>query len=205
MRKTSFQDRLTCDALKAVIPPDIHAEEIAVRMGCPWIDPEDYTKFLRELSGRQSWDTRCEVKYSPVTGEFDVLQAGSRKDINVNEGTTYGTGKLTMYEIAQKMLNQRRIAVMTTVPSPKDASKTISRTDPVETKKAMEKAKLIEAKFSEWIFADPNRKAKYERRYNDLFNSLVGRKYDGSHLTFEGQSATFDHASYSLYQRSNRL
>lgn len=179
------------DALKAIIPPDIHAEEIAVRMGCPWIDPEDYTKFLQELSGRRSWDTRCEVKYSPVTGEFDILQAGSRKDINVNEGTTYGTDKLTMYEIAQKMLNQRRIAVMTTVPSPKDASKMISRTDPVETRKAMEKAKLIEAKFSEWIFSDPERKARYERRYNDLFNSLIGRKYDGSHLTFSGQSAAF--------------
>ena len=179
------------DALRAVIPEDIHAEEIAVRMGCPWIDPEDYTKFLHELSGRRAEDTRCEVKYSPITGEFDILQAGSRKDLNVNEGTTYGTNKLTMYEIAQKMLNQRRIAVMTSVSSPRDPSKMISRTDPVETRKAMEKAKLIETKFSEWIFADPERKAKYERRYNNLFNSLVGRKYDGSHLTFGGQSAAF--------------
>lgn len=179
------------DALRAVIPEDIHAEEIAVRMGCPWIDPEDYTKFLHELSGRRAEDTRCEVNYSPITGEFDILQAGSRKDLNVNEGTTYGTNKLTMYEIAQKMLNQRRIAVMTSVSSPRDPSKMISRTDPVETRKAMEKAKLIETKFSEWIFADPERKAKYERRYNNLFNSLVGRKYDGSHLTFGGQSAAF--------------
>ncbi|MCQ2419939.1 MAG: YodL domain-containing protein [Clostridia bacterium] len=179
------------EALKEVIPEDIHAEEIAVRLGCPWIDPVDYTKFLQELSGRQSWDTRCEVKYSPVTGEFDIMQAGSRKDLNVNEGTTYGTDRLTMYEIAQKLLNQRRIAVMMTVPSPKDPSKTVTRTDPVETKKALEKARIIEEKFAEWIFADPARKAKYERRYNDLFNSLVGRKYDGSHLTFEGQSAAF--------------
>ena len=179
------------NALQEVIPDDIHAEEIAVRLGCPWIDPVDYTKFLQELSGRQSWDTRCEVKYSPVTGEFDIMQAGSRKDLNVNEGTTYGTDRLTMYEIAQKLLNQRRIAVMMTVPSPKDPSKTVSRTDPAETKKALEKARIIEEKFAEWIFADPARKAKYERRYNDLFNSLVGRKYDGSHLTFDGQSAAF--------------
>ena len=191
MAKNNPDFQRNVDALQEVIPDDIHAEEIAVRMGCPWIDAEDYTKFLQELSGRRSWDTRCEVKYSPVTGEFDIMQAGSRKDINVNEGTTYGTGKLTMYEIAQKLLNQRRIAVMMTVPSPKDASKTVTRTDPVETKKAMEKAKLIEEKFAEWIFADPARRAKYERRYNDLFNSLVGRKYDGSHLTFDGQSASF--------------
>lgn len=191
MAKNNPDFQRNVDALQEVIPDDIHAEEIAVRMGCPWIDAEDYTKFLQELSGRRSWDTRCEVKYSPVTGEFDIMQAGSRKDINVNEGTTYGTDKLTMYEIAQKLLNQRRIAVMMTVPSPKDASKTVTRTDPVETKKAMEKAKLIEEKFAEWIFADPARRAKYERRYNDLFNSLVGRKYDGSHLTFDGQSASF--------------
>lgn len=191
MAKENPDFQRNVEALTKVIPEDIHAEEISVRLGCAWIDPEDYTKFLQELSGRRTWDTRCEVKYSPVTGEFDILQAGSRKDINVNEGTTYGTDKLTMYEIAQKLLNQRRIAVMMSVPSPKDPSKTVTRTDPVETRKAMEKAKLIEEKFAEWIFADPERKAKYERRYNDLFNSLVGRKYDGSHLTFEGQSAAF--------------
>lgn len=191
MAKDNPEFQRNAEALKEVIPEDIHAEEIAVRLGCPWIDAEDYTKFLQHLAGRQSWDTRCEVKYSAVTGEFDILQAGSRKDINMNEGTVYGTERLTMYEIAQKLLNQRRIAVMMSVPSPKDPSKMVSRTDPVETRKAMEKAKVIEEKFSEWIFADPARKAKYERRYNDLFNSLVGRKYDGSHLTFEGQAADF--------------
>jgi N12 class adenine-specific DNA methylase len=180
------------DALTAVIPEDIHAEEITVRMGCTWIDAEDYTDFLHTLSGRDSWDIRCEVTYTPQTGEFDIMKAGSRKDLNVNEGTTYGTDSLTMYEIALKMLNQTRIVVNKTVPSPKDPSKTITRVDPEKTRLAQEKAKQIEAKFKEWIFADPKRKEKYEKRYNELFNALVGRQYDGSRLTFNGMATDFE-------------
>ncbi len=180
------------EALQAVIPENIHAEEITVRMGCAWIDAEDYTSFLHMLSGRDSWDIRCEVTYIPQTGEFDILKAGSRKDLNVNEGTTYGTDSLTMYEIALKMLNQTRIVVNKTVPSPKDPSKTITRVDPEKTRLAQEKAKQIEAKFKEWIFADPKRKDKYEKRYNELFNALVGRQYDGSRLTFNGMATDFE-------------
>ena len=180
------------EALQAVIPENIHAEEITVRMGCTWIDAEDYTSFLHMLSGRDSWDIRCEVTYIPQTGEFDILKAGSRKDLNLNEGTTYGTDSLTMYEIALKMLNQTRIVVNKTVPSPKDPSKTITRVDPEKTRLAQEKAKQIEANFKEWIFADPKRKEKYEKRYNELFNALVGRQYDGSRLTFNGMATDFE-------------
>lgn len=180
------------EALQGVIPETIHAEEITVRMGCSWIDAQDYTKFLHTLSGRDSWDIRCEVTYIPQTGEYDILKAGSRKDLNVNEGTTYGTDSLTMYEVALKMLNQTRIVVNKTVPSPKDPSKTVTRVDSEKTRLAQEKAKQIEAKFAEWIFADPERKAKYEKIYNDRFNALVGRQYDGSRLTFNGMANDFE-------------
>ena len=180
------------EALNSVMPETIHAEEITVRMGCSWIDAEDYTKFLHMLSGRESWDIRSEVTYIPQTGEFAIMKAGSRKDLNVNEGTTFGTDSLTMYEIAEKMLNQTRIVVNKTIPSPKDPSKTVTRVDPEKTRLAQEKAKQIEAKFAEWIFADPQRKAKYEKRYNDRFNALVGRQYDGSRLTFAGMANDFE-------------
>ena len=180
------------EALNAVMPETIHAEEITVRMGCSWIDAEDYTKFLHMLSGRESWDIRSEVTYIPQTGEFAIMKAGSRKDLNVNEGTTFGTDSLTMYEIAEKMLNQTRIVVNKTIPSPKDPSKTVTRVDPEKTRLAQEKAKQIEAKFADWIFADPQRKAKYEKRYNDRFNALVGRQYDGSRLTFAGMANDFE-------------
>ncbi|MCR4644557.1 MAG: DEAD/DEAH box helicase family protein [Oscillospiraceae bacterium] len=178
-------------ALTAVIPADIKAEEISVRMGCAWIDPEDYTKFLTHLSGRRSYAQRCEVSYSSVTGEFDILNAGSKQDLNQNESVTYGTKDLTMYELAKRILNQRRIVVYKEMPDPKDPTRTVTRTDATATKIAIEKANAIKAAFKEWIFADPERKAKYERRYNDIFNSLVGREYDGSKLTFDGLVSDF--------------
>lgn len=174
-------------ALEKVMPEDIKAEEIAVQMGCPWIDAEDYTAFLTHLSGRSRFNARnSDVSYSAVTGEFSIMNAGSKKDLNVNETTTYGTADLNMYQLAEKLLNQRRIAVMKEVPSKKDPTKVVTRTDPRATKIAIEKAKKIKEEFKKWIFEDPARKEKYERRYNDIFNSLVGREYDGSKLSFPG-------------------
>ena len=179
-------------ALEKVLPEDIKAEEIAVQMGCPWIDAEDYTAFLTHLSGRARYNARnCDVSYSPVTGEFSVMNAGSKKDLNVNEVTTYGTADLNMYQLAEKLLNQRRIAVMREYPNKKDPSKVVTRTDPKATKIAIEKSKKIKEEFKKWIFEDPARKEKYERRYNDIFNSLVGREYDGSKLTFPGLENNF--------------
>ena len=96
-----------------------------------------------------------------------------------------------MYQLAEKILNQRRIAVKCEKPNPTDPSKTITKTDPKATKIALEKAKLIREEFRKWIFSDNTRKEKYERKYNDIFNSIVGRNYDGSHLTFAGMTNDF--------------
>ncbi|MGN0585196.1 MAG: hypothetical protein ACI4JD_07055 [Ruminococcus sp.] len=116
---------------------------------------------------------KCDVSYSHVTGEFEVMNAGIKKDLNLAETTTYGTADLNMYQLAEKILNQRRIVVQREKPYPKDPSKTITKTDPRATKIALEKAKIIRDEFKKWIFADPERKEKYERKYNDIFNSLV--------------------------------
>lgn len=191
--KTNPKYERNIQALEKVIPEDIKAEEISVQLGCSWIDTQDYTDFLAHLSGRQNYNTRnCEVTYSAVTGEFDILNAGSRKELNVNETSTYGTADMNMYKIAERLLNQRRIVIQQTFPNPNDPTKKITRTDPKATKLAMEKAKLIKAEFKKWIFADPARKEKYERKYNNIFNSLVGREYDGSNLTFAGMSTGFN-------------
>ena len=186
--KTSPIYEKNIEALKEVIPEDIKAEEISVQMGCSWIEAADYTRFLQHLSGRTGNhnNRQCDVTYSSVTGEFSVLNAGSQKNLNVNESTTYGTSVYNMYQLAEKILNQRRIVVMTEKPHPTDPDKTVTRTDAKQTKIALDKAKLIREEFNKWIFADPERKAKYERKYNDIFNSLVGREYDGSKLTFPG-------------------
>lgn len=186
--KTSPVYEKNVNALRKVLPDDIRAEEIVVQMGCPWIDAEDYTKFLQHLSGRTGYynNRECDVTYSAVTGEFSVLNAGSQKNLNVNESTTYGTSVYNLYQLAEKILNQRRIVVMTEKPHPTDPDKTVTRTDAKQTKIALDKAKLIREEFNKWIFTDTERKAKYERKYNDIFNSLVGREYDGSKLTFPG-------------------
>lgn len=189
--KTNPEYKHNADELKKVIPEDIKAEEISVQMGCAWIEPQDYAEFLEYLSGHQNNNFRkCSVNYSPITGEFEVINT-KKQELNINETTTYGTADYNMYQLAEKILNQRRIAVMREKPNPKDPSKIITRTDPKATKIALEKAKLIRAEFAKWIFADPERKAKYERKYNDIFNSIIGRDYDGSHLTFSGMKNDF--------------
>lgn len=178
-------------ALKEVLPVDIPASEISVSMGAAWVDPEDYTAFLEHLSGRPYYHSLgMEVRHSDVTGEYSIPNSKSKKlDLNTAESTTYGTPDYNMYALAERILNQRRIEVKMQVTDPKDPSKAIMRTDVKATKLANEKAKEIRKEFEKWLFADPARKEKYEAKYNQLFNSLVPRKYDGSRLTFNGMSA----------------
>ncbi len=179
------------EALKKVIPEDIKAEEITVQMGCSWIDEEDYTKFLEHLSGRKPGSRNCDVTYSALTGEFSVNQSRSKIGLNVNETKTYGTADFSLYNLAEKILNQRRIVVKREVVDSVDPSKKVTRTDVKATKLANDMAKQIKQEFKKWIFEDKDRKEKYERRYNNIFNSLVGRSYDGSNLTFPGMSSDF--------------
>ncbi|MBR6925549.1 MAG: DEAD/DEAH box helicase family protein, partial [Oscillospiraceae bacterium] len=179
------------EALTKVIPEDIKIDEITVQMGCSWIDAEDYTKFLNHLSGRSAYSRFGEVSYSALTGEFTVTNSRARTGFNVNESQTYGTQNFSLYALAEKILNQRRIAVNIQVPNPKDPSKNVTRTDVKATKIANDVAKKIKQEFKKWIFADEARREKYERRYNNIFNSLVGRSYDGSKLTFPGLKSDF--------------
>ena len=179
------------EALKEVIPKDIKAEEITVQMGCAWIDTSDYTKFLDHLSGRNQYTRLGEVSYSTVTGEFTVTNSRAKLGFNVNESKTYGTSDLSLYSLAEKILNQRRIVIKRNIPDPLDPSKEVSRTDVKATKIANDMARKIKQEFKNWIFADPDRRNKYERRYNNIFNSLVGRTYDGSKLTFSGMNSDF--------------
>lgn len=193
MAKTNPDFERNVTALEKVIPEDIKAEEIDASMGVPWVDEKDYTEFLAYLSGRGNSNARnCEVKYSAETGNFEVINAGSKKNLNLNETTTYGTADYSLYALAEKILNQKRISVSVKVPHPTDPGKIITQTDSKRTRIALEKAKKIKEEFQKWIFADEGRKAKYEQRYNNIFNSLVGREYDGSNLTFDGLNNNFE-------------
>ena len=191
--QTGLEYKRNVEALKKVIPEDIKAENISVRMSVPWIDSEDYTKFIKHLAGRSNNAANGEVAYSKATGEFNVTgaRAKNRQSFNFNENSTYGTKDFSLYALAEKSLNQRQIVIKVERPHPDDPSKTVMKTDHKATKMALEKARLIKDEFKKWIFSDDQRRNKYERKYNDIFNCLVGREYDGSKLTFPGMISDF--------------
>jgi len=184
---------LNVKALQKVIPEDIKAENISVRMGVTWIDGEDYTAFMRHLSKRTTHSKNGEVTYFPATGIFEVSSAKIREKggLNINEHTTYGTADYSLYALTEKILNQRQIVVKYETPHPDEPSKTIIKTNHKATKMALEKARAIKEAFKSWIFADETRRNKYEKKYNNMFNCLVGREYDGSKLTFAGLKSDF--------------
>ncbi len=175
------------EALKEVIPEDIPAEEISVRMGCTWIDDTDYTEFLHELSGRTEYNrSNHTVHYLPGSASFDVENARSKFNLNVNETKVYGISKeYNMYRIAEALLNQKKVKVFY---KDNDGNRI---TDHEGTRAANKCGEKINEKFKEWIFKDAARKEKYVRRYNDMFNTIVGRTYDGSNLTFNGMNSDF--------------
>nr|WP_303789391.1 YodL domain-containing protein [Ruminococcus flavefaciens] len=182
------------EALKAVIPEDIGAAEISVDLGCTWIDTADYEDFMRSLSGRTEYDSRnFGLRFSEITGKFSIENARTRNQsaLNPNEVSTYGTEDMNMYHILENLLNQKKIQVFDYFPDPQDPKKVKSVLNKNKTQIAQSKAKAIKGKFSEWIFATEERKEKYVRRYNEKFNNLVGRSYDGSHLTFSGMADGF--------------
>ncbi len=189
---SSYENNVS--ALKEVIPEEIGAAEISVDIGCTWIDTDDYEKFMRSLSGRTEYDSRFySVRFSEITGKFSIENAHSRNGENYrpNEISTYGTEDMNMYHIMENLLNQKKIQVFDYFPDPKDPNKVKSVLNKNKTQVAQSKAKAIKQKFTEWIFASEERREKYVKRYNEKFNNLVGRSYDGSHLTFSGIANNF--------------
>ena len=189
------------EALKEIIPEDIGATEISVDLGCTWIDTEDYEAFIRSLSGRSENDPKdSSVQFSNVTGQFKVGSSRSRTSeiFNTNEISTYGTEDMNMYRIIENLLNQRKVQVFDYIPDPQKEGKLKSVINSYKTKIAQSKAKEIKKAFSEWIFATDERKEKYVKRYNERFNSIVGRSYDGSHLTFTGLANKFELRKHQL-------
>lgn len=182
------------EALREVIPEDIGAAEISADIGCTWIDTEDYEEFMRHLSGRTLYDSRnFSLRFSEITGKFTIENAHTRQmsKLNTNEISTYGSEDMNMYYIFQNLLNQQKIQVFDYFPDPNNPNKNKSVLNKNKTQVAQAKAKAIKQKFSEWIFATEERKEKYVKRYNEKFNCLVGRSYNGEHLTFVGMASDF--------------
>lgn len=168
------------EALMKVVPKDLDASEISVRIGANWIDVADYNKFLNEYAHANTY-------YYPVTrtklGEYKI--EGKTSDRSVAATETFGTSRMNSYQIFENLLNQRDILVRD---RREEGDKVWYEINTKETQLAKEKARLMKEAFRNWLWKDIGRREKYVAKYNYLFNSIRGREYDGSHQTFPGMN-----------------
>lgn len=170
------------EALMKVVPKDLEASEISVRIGANWIDVADYNNFLNEYAHANTY-------YYPVTrtklGEYKI--EGKTSDRSVAATETFGTSRMNSYQIFENLLNQRDILVRD---RREEGDKVWYEINTKETQIAKEKARLMKEAFRNWLWEDMGRREKYVAKYNYLFNSIRGREYDGSHQTFPGMNTS---------------
>ena len=170
------------EALMKVVPKDLDASEISVRIGANWIDIADYNKFLNEYA-------KANTYLYPVTrttlGEYKI--EGKYQDHSIAANQTYGTNRMSSYHIFENLLNQRDILVRD---RREEDSRVWYEINTKETQLAKEKARLMKEAFKNWLWNDMGRREKYVAKYNYLFNSIRGREYDGSHQTFPGMNTS---------------
>lgn len=170
------------EALMKVVPKDLEASEISVRIGANWIDVADYNNFLNEYAHANTY-------YYPVTrtklGEYKIENKTADRSVAATE--TFGTSRMNSYQIFENLLNQRDILVRD---RREEGDKVWYEINTKETQLAKEKARLMKEAFRNWLWEDMGRREKYVAKYNYLFNSIRGREYDGSHQTFPGMNAS---------------
>ncbi|WP_417120176.1 LPD25 domain-containing protein [Ruminococcus bicirculans (ex Wegman et al. 2014)] len=168
------------EALLKVVPKDLEASEISVRIGANWIDVADYNKFLNEYA-------KANTFFYPVSrttlGEYKI--EGKNADHSIAATETFGTSRMNSYQIFENLLNQRDVLVRDRRESD---GKVWYEINTKETQLAKEKARLMKEAFRNWLWKDMGRREKYVAKYNYLFNSIRGREYDGSHQTFPGMN-----------------
>lgn len=177
---SSFEKNVA--ALEKVIPKNLEASEISVRIGANWIDVEDYNRFLKEYAKADT-----SIFGHPVTrtrmGEYKI--EGKYQDRSIAAYQTYGTSRMSSYHIFENLLNQRDVVIR----DRKEVDgKVYYEVNAKETQLAKEKARQMKEAFKNWVWEDIDRREKYVERYNELFNAIRGREYDGSHQTFPGMN-----------------
>ncbi|RKI38504.1 DNA helicase [bacterium D16-51] len=173
-------------ALEKVIPKDLPASEISVRLGTTWIPQEDIQQFMMELLTPSSYAAgRLQVRYTAYNGDWFIENKSS--DIgNVKADSTYGTKRASAYRIMEDTLNLRDTRIFDYVYDEHNNKKAVLNHK--ETTAAQAKQEVIKQAFQDWIWKDPERRNRLVRYYNDIFNSIRPREYDGSHITFGGIS-----------------
>lgn len=174
------------EALKKVIPKDLSAAEISVRLGATWIPQEDIQRFVMELLTPSSYAAgRLKVRYTPINGDWFIENKSSDMG-NVKADSTYGTKRASAYRIIEDTLNLRDTRIFDYVYDEHGNKKAVFNAK--ETTAAQAKQEAIKQAFQDWLWKDPERRNRLVRYYNDTFNSVRPREYDGSHITFGGIS-----------------
>ena len=177
---------LNVEALKQVIPKDLSAAEIAVRLGTTWIPESDIQQFVMELLTPSSHAAgRIKVRYTPYNGDWFIENKTSDFD-NVKADSTYGTKRASAYRIIEDTLNLKDTRIFDYVYDEHGNKKAVFNHK--ETTAAQAKQEVIKQAFQDWIWKDPERRNRLVRYYNDTFNSKRPREYDGRHITFGGIS-----------------
>ena len=174
------------EALKKVIPKDLSAAEISVRLGATWIPQEDIQRFVMELLTPSSYAAgRLKVRYTPINGDWFIENKSSDMG-NVKADSTYGTKRASAYRIIEDTLNLRDTRIFDYVYDEHGNKKAVFNAK--ETTAAQAKQEVIKQAFQDWLWKDPERRNRLVCYYNDTFNSVRPREYDGSHITFGGIS-----------------
>jgi len=177
---------LNVEALKQVIPKDLSAAEIAVRLGTTWIPESDIQQFVMELLTPSSHAAgRIKVRYTPYNGDWFIENKTSDYG-NVKADSTYGTKRASAYRIIEDTLNLKDTRIFDYIYDEHGNKKAVFNHK--ETTAAQAKQEVIKQAFQDWIWKDPERRNRLVRFYNDTFNSVRPREYDGRHITFGGIS-----------------
>ena len=178
--------RRNVEALEAVQPQDLGAGEIGVRIGANWVPVEVYQQFMRELLTPQYYvRDRIRILRSEATGQWAITEKNADRG-NVKANTTYGTKRMSAYHILEQTLNQKDVRVFDYIDGENGKKRPVLNKK--ETAIAQDRQELIKQKFAEWIWKDIDRRELLCRIYNETFNGVRPREYDGRHIRFEGMN-----------------
>jgi N12 class adenine-specific DNA methylase len=178
---------INVEALKAIQPKDLEAGEIGVRLGATWIDPSYIQDFMYELLDTTYYNKRLyQVQYHSFTGEWQVTGKGRAQYSDIHATVTYGTKRMNAYQILDDTLNLRDVRVYDLKEDADGRERRVLNKK--ETMLAQQKQELIKQKFRDWLWSDPERRQTLVKQYNELFNSVRPREYDGSHIIFSGMN-----------------
>ena len=178
--------KVNVEALQKVQPKDLTASEISVRLGATWLPPDEVQEFifhLLETPRYAQWNIK--VHFSPFTSEWNI-EGKSYDKGNVRAYNTYGTSRINAYKIIEETLNLKDVRIFDYIEDDEGKKKAVLNKK--ETAIAQSKQEMIKQEFQDWIWSDPERRERLCKSYNEKFNSVRPREYDGSHIIFNGMN-----------------